>query len=383
MRAPMTASPRPGPAEGTAEASASLRRVRIGLWVFCAIAAVLSAVARIDGALVIAAFFVVIPMLVLGFAPDALALGLALLIASYLPIRGSLGKRTVLSTVAALVLVLAGAAALCNRPLDREVRELTRDDHDAAATLPATRQLALRFVTINRPESRRQPRAGAPGQPAAPVRAAFCERLCVHLLYGKVVDSVVVTSVSALGDDIAPDPGEWGMRFLIRQQSPCPRSSINLGLALPQPFVVEEPHDMRFSQMISERMARGECVVSEPARLGEAPVVVEINPYVVPPLRNLGHPTAKTARTLVFPPESAARLTIYSAKDGVLTPAYRRTQVLSYPLLPVLLMGPIATGEGGIGISEGFLRYRRITARFDLHDVLQSKLGLDLSPFIR
>jgi hypothetical protein len=47
-------------------------------------------------------------------------------------------------------------------------------------------------------------------------------------------------------------------------------------------------------------------------------------------------------------------------------------------LLPVLLLGPVFTGEGGIGISEGFFRRRRIYSEYKLRDVLKSKLGLDV-----
>jgi hypothetical protein len=76
-------------------------------------------------------------------------------------------------------------------------------------------------------------------------------------------------------------------------------------------------------------------------------------------------------------------LSSYQVKDGNLEEAFRQIQVEAYPLLPVPLLGPVITGEGGIGFSEEFLGRHRFSSEYNLHDVLHSKLGLDVVPISR
>jgi len=126
-----------------------------------------------------------------------------------------------------------------------------------------------------------------------------------------------------------------------------------------------------------------ECVIGEPARLSEAQIIVQENPRVLPMENGSNSPTTRNVLDLNLPPERAARLSIYRVQDGNVEEVFRQTQVEAYPLLPVLLLGPVFTGEGGIGISEGFLRRHRVYAEYNLRDVLKSKLGLDFVPISR
>jgi hypothetical protein len=130
-------------------------------------------------------------------------------------------------------------------------------------------------------------------------------------------------------------------------------------------------------------MIRGQCVIGEPARLSEAQITLQENPYALPENDRPSRPVARTIVHLMWAPESAARFSIYRVQDTSIDEVFRQTQVQAYSLLPVLLLGPVFTGEGGIGISEGFLRRHRVYSEYKLHDVLESKLGLNVVPIPR
>ncbi len=138
-----------------------------------------------------------------------------------------------------------------------------------------------------------------------------------------------------------------------------------------------------FAEQVSARIVARQCVVGEPARLSQAQIIVQENPHVLPLENVSNHPLAKNVVHLNLPPERAALLSIYRVRDGNLAEVFRQTQVDAYPLLPVLLLGPVITGEGDIGIFEGFLRWHHGYSEYNLHDVLKLKLGLDIVPMSR
>ena len=131
--------------------------MRRRLWIFCAVAAVLSAIAFIDGILVVATFFAVIPALILGFAPDAVIVGVTLLMVEMLvPRRQGAHKLAIVLAMSGLLLTLAVAAAWFNRPLEQEIQAVTKEDHDLSGTPTGTRNIAIQFMTIGRPRPKPQ-----------------------------------------------------------------------------------------------------------------------------------------------------------------------------------------------------------------------------------
>lgn len=108
---------------------------------------------------------------------------------------------------------------------------------------------------------------------------------------------------------------------------------------------------------------------------------VQIDSHVLRQYDN--RPSARNAVRLLLAPERALRTSIYRVRDAGIERVFRRTEVEAYPLLPVLLLGPIISGEGGIGISEGFYRMQRIDSGYDLFEVLRAQLGVEVAPVAR
>jgi hypothetical protein len=362
--------------------------LRRRLWIFCAIAAVLSAISFIPGILVIAGFLAGLPLVILTIAPDALLVGIALLIADYLAPDQTPRKVVVASAIAGLIIILIAAAAWSNHLLNQQVQAFTKDDHDSTATLPATRDIAIQFVRQERGRRRLTPSAQPFRNDASvippPVRGVSCESLCLHLLYEKLADTVLVSSMPSYDGSTVPDPDDFAMRFHLELHRPCAKSAVNPEATMgPLLHVFEHGQENDFEKLVYDQIAAGQCVLGEPARLSDAPIIVQLNPWLAPQGSINNHPSAKNAHQFFLPPVSVARLTVYMVQDGVVSEKFRQTQVEAYPILPVLLFGPVFTGEGGIGITEGLLRRRSVYSPFELRDVLKSKLGLDILPLPR
>jgi hypothetical protein len=360
--------------------------LRSRLWIFCAIAAVLTAIAFIPQILVLAAFLAGFPAIVLILAPYALLLGLAWLLADSIPTRPFSKIAAFAFVLAGCVLALALAAKSVNRSLERDVQELTKEDHDLREPLTGTRNLAIQFVTNERARSKRELARvqAAPGIVPPPARKQFCERLCLHLLLNGLADSVLVSSVSVReGDPAPPNLEEIGTRFHL-ERAACRNPVIKTDDTAAPPYrLFDRSEEKDFAEEVSARMIAGECVVGEPARLSDAQIIVQANPFAMFPNDASNRPSAKNVLQLNLPPAAAARLSIYRVQDGSAEDVFRQTQVEAYPLLPVLLVGPIPTGEGGIGISEGFLRRHRMYSEYNLRDVLRAKLGMEIVPITR
>jgi hypothetical protein len=369
--------------------------LRKGLWIFCAIAAVLSAIAFIGGILVVATFFLVIPMFILAFAPDALMVGITLLGVDILSPRRQGGRKGAIAlAIAGLLFSLAVAAAWFNRPLEQEIQLVTKDDHDSSGTLTGTRNFAIQFITNERPPRKpRLARAGPRGRRQQdeeamqsvgppPMRKQFCERLCLHLLFNGLADSVLVSSAPRAEGVLTPDLSEIGMRFYLGRQGGCRDPDIKTDDTVTPPYrLFVRGEEEGFAGEIAARMIKDGCVIGEPARLSEAQIILQENAQVLPLTHVPGTPSsARNIVHLIFAPARVARLSIYRVQDGGVAEVFRQTEVEAYPLLPVLLLGPVFTGEGGIGISEGFLRRHRIYSEYKLRDILKSKLGLDVVP---
>jgi hypothetical protein len=366
------------------------RKLRKRLWIFCAIAAVLSAISFIPGILVIAGFLAGLPLVVLSLAPDALLAGIATLIADYISPPPTARKTVIAYAIVGLLIVLAAAAAWSNHLLDRQVQVFTKDDHDSIGTLPSTRDIAIQFVRQERARRRPAPyaqtfRNGVNVLPSS-ARGSSCESLCLHLLYENLADTVMVSSTPQYGadSDPAPDLDETGMRFHLELHRPCEKSAANPEATMgPLLRLFAHGQEDDFEKLVYNRIAAGQCILGEPARLSAASVILRLDPWLAPEHSIDNHPSAKNAHLFSLPPSSAARLTVYEVHDGVIEEKFRQTQVEAYPMLPVLLFGPVFTGEGGIGITEGLLRHRRVYSAYDLRDVLRAKLGLDITPLSR
>ena len=174
--------------------------MRRRLWIFCAIAAALSAIALIQGILVLAAFLGGFPAIILVLAPYALLVGVALLIADLLSPKEKFAHKTAIAglVIGGLLLILTATAAWSNRRLEEEVQEITKEDRDLHETLTGTRDIAIQFVTNSSPHSRLKPAKDVPGQVRAdyddaassavpsPSQKQFCDRLCLHLLFNRL-----------------------------------------------------------------------------------------------------------------------------------------------------------------------------------------------------
>jgi hypothetical protein len=359
---------------------------RLLLWIFCVLAAALTPIALIPGILVPAAFLAGLPAIILILAPYVLVVSAALLIGDLLSSRGLAPKATIATiVVAGVLLALIAAASWFNHQLQPKVEALTQGDHDLREPLAGTRNIAIQFVTIERARSKgefaRQQEQATPGMLPPPTRKQYCERLCLHLLFDGLADSVLVSSASMYeGDHAPPDLSEIGMRFHL-ERAACRNPATHTDDITAPPYrLFERGAENGFAEEVSARMIAGQCVIGEPARLSEAQIILQENPFILPPHDGSNRPSAKNVMDLELPPARAARLTIYRVQDGQAEEVFRQTQVEAYPLLPVLLLGPVFTGEGGIGIFEGFLRERRFYSDYNLHDVLQLKLGMNVTP---
>jgi hypothetical protein len=367
-----------------------LRRV----WILCVIAGILTPIGFVPGILVIAAFLGGVPAILLLLAPYALVVSLTILLVDVLSRgRQSSKKAAVALVLAGCVLVLALAAGWFNRGVEQEVQTLTKEDHDSGGGLTGARNIAIQFVTGGRARPKPSVLKPVPGQAGQqsenanpsvippPTPKQLCERVCLHLLFEGQADSVLVSSVSFReGDPAPPNLEEVGMRFHL-EPAGCRKPDIKTDdFSLPPYRLFERGTEQDFAEQVQAHLVAGQCVVGEPARLSEAQIIVQENPHVLPPENESDYPEAKNVLHLDLPPERASRLSIYWVQDGNAEEVFRETQVDAYPLLPVLLLGPVFTGEGGIGISEGFLRQHRAYSEYNLRDVLKAKLGFDIVP---
>jgi hypothetical protein len=371
--------------------------LRKRLWILCVVAGILTPIGFVPSILVIATFLAVLPAVVLILAPYAFLVSLTILLVDSLsPQRQSSSKPTIAFALAGCVLALALAAAWFNHGLEQQVQALTKEDHDSNEALTGGRNIAIQFVTNGRARLKRElpkPLTGQIGQqdenanPSVippPAVKQYCERVCLHLLFEGQADSVIVSSISFReGDPAPPNLEEIGMRFHLAP-SGCRNPDIKTDDFTAPPYrLFERGTEADFADQVHAHIVAGQCVVGEPARLSEAQIIVQENPHVLPPENGSNYPVAKNVLHLNLPPDGASRLSIYRVRDGNPEEVFRQTQVDAYPLLPVLLLGPVFTGEGGIGISEGFLRHHHAYSEYNLRDVLKAKLGFDIEPMER
>lgn len=361
------------------------------LLIACLVFGALSVVAFLPGALVIAGFLLVVPMLILGFAPDAFALCLALLIGRLLaggeqPLR----SRLFWVPVAVLAACSFGAASYFNHDLQRQVRALQQGDVPLRTPLPRFHHLALRLVgqagyrapvaAEGAPHRRRHAQTAEERRREFFEQAGLCEDTCLDLLYGGAVDSLLVSAVVPDQSDTPPAASDAATRFHVERLAECPPVLFRIG---PQTmtFAWARAHQVRHMEFVApalQRMVEGECLVPEPATLADADAIVQINKLVLPLASQLNRPSAKNILHLATAPVSASRTSIYVLDNGSYAETYRRTSVLSFPLWPLLVCIPVATGEGGIGISEGFPRLERTDRDYRIADALKTALGVDV-----
>jgi hypothetical protein len=305
------------------------------------------------------------------------------------PRSDAAGRRAVTGLlIAAYLLACVAAAAFFNHPIQPLIQELSRDDHDVKGALGDARHIALRVVTGNGPDPVIRP-ARKPShhrqreQQTNPKRTPNyeCGGLCLHLLFNGLADSVLVTSAARLGADPTPDLAESATRFRIERRDVCPDVTIHLRdfLLGADDRLIEQGDEVSQRNVLAQ-IAAGRCLIAEPASLSEADIIVQVNAYLLPwpPAPRMS--TAMQVLQLNRPISEARRVSIYRVQADRLEERFRQTTIYAEPLLPVLLLGPVFTGEGGIGISEGFLRSRKVYSAYRMHDIFKTKLGLDMRP---
>jgi hypothetical protein len=361
------------------------------LGLFCAVMFVLSLIAFIPGILVVATFLLIVPGLILACAPEMFLVSATVLVGRLLfPRSDGAGRLAVAcALIAAYLLASAGAAAFFNHPIQTQIQELSRDDHDLRGTLDGARHIAIRVVTANgldrisrpisrKPKHHRRPESDT-GRDRTPKND--CGGLCLHLLFNGLADSVLVTSVSRLVADPTPSLTESATQFRLERRDVCPDVSIHLRdffSSANDPLI--QYGDEASERNVMGQIARGRCLIAEAASLSVADIIVQVNQYLLPPSPT--PPTSMAMKVLQLDRLSleARRISIYQVHEDRAEERFRQTTIYAEPLLPVLLLGPVSTGEGGIGISEGFLRSRKVYSAWRMHDIFKTKLGLDMSP---
>lgn len=266
-----------------------------------------------------------------------------------------MGFRSVVASAIVAALVLALPPAVYNAKTEDRVAALVKDDRAEAS--PRRDDLAIGL------------RDGLRS------RDALCGDLCRRLLLTGAAARVIVDP-AGFKPDQAPSAATPAMSFrLERTGSACP--DVALEHAGPTISIPAERRGDLSSELMRIAMAEGRCLLREPARLGDAHLVVSEGMAAdgLGPARAGLSPAADTVR--------ARRLALHVEEKGALAERYRRTAVAYDPLVPILV--PTYVAMTGLEMKPGFLRQSKTRNAWngqvspDWPAFFAQALGIDLS----
>lgn len=216
--------------------------------------------------------------------------------------------------IALAVIIVVGAAWLATKKINNDLEEraamLMADDHDLVGPVKPVSTLAV-------------------VEDVGYYQRGICDALCQRALLNHAVDAIIMVRVKSVAQPLSAD---WkGIRYRIEKRAQCPSVGIDVNDGL-EPVKGEKrtrgsktPRDLLLIEA-----AKGNCLISEPAKVGDAEAVLVsgvVKRGLLPDEAGFA-PYADTA--------SAVRLTFFRYQETGFVERYRSTFVELYSLTPVV-----------------------------------------------
>lgn len=282
---------------------------------------------------------------------------IAYLINRVLPVPGKAGA---LVSLAAATAVLAIPPYLLNGPIHRKAASFAAGDLDALQLPIGARSIASRENFRFAKETTQ------------------CDGFCLHALLTGTAERFLVANTDTPHDDIAPD--QEAIEFRLQRMETCPQVSFKPGTyALTFRGVKGDTERAADPvETLKLRASEGECLVSRPARLGDADVVISRGALTKGVRRN------DTGFSVTNDTVAANRTTVH-VKNGTeqFDEVYRMTQVRYRPfgwlMVPWITMGSqLKTFTGWWRTASRINVQSRYDDPYAWTAFLTQKLGLDL-----
>lgn len=333
-------------------------------------------------------FLAVIPAVVLACTPNLFLITTAFLVHALLGCADRRKEAWIL--IAVCVFALAGVARYFNEPASRAVTALSHGDHDSLDKPAGTLNLGIQTVVRhNVHPARLLPDAPLPRpRPTKRDHSPYCEGLCLHLLFNGQVKSIVVSSVDAYALDPVPDDRANATRFRVERRDKCPPTSEQVRLSEHRThrddalFPLLAGGDAQSDMYALNRIAGGECLISERASLSDADVIIQEEVFEFAGPETIGHGWP-LAESLCFPEvQSARRISVYKTRAGIPEERFRRTQIETVTLPPLLLTWPVvgSSSENWPYATVRCMRWDHEYSPYDLKQILKTSLGVEIEP---
>jgi hypothetical protein len=306
-------------------------------------------------------FLGILPGIILGLTPSLFIYLLAWGVLRWLVLKlatvsgfnsGSWQLRWMASLVpVAILMVLAfRIPETINRPHEQEIAQLEATDVQPSDVIKLPTIVAVELPSFTYGRRRGE--------------GPFCEALCLRLLYNGVVSRVIAVARFSDGIELA------GYRIERRDQ--CPKPDLPRSLIVwPQQHLEMGTEPRSVEQRVQARIAGGECLVREAARIEDAAMVIAVRSI------KAGTGSLRKPWSLWLDAVDAKRLDVVEADGRVL---YRRTQISAE-----LLSAPLrSTAGGGLLTSVTYVgwAYRVVNTQPlgpDGRDILPDLLGKEAS----
>ncbi|MCD2173940.1 hypothetical protein [Rhizobium sp. C4] len=160
-------------------------------------------------------------------------------------------------------------------------------------------------------------------------RNAICDGFCQRVLLNRSAGAVIMARVASVA--VPPDDSWYGTRFRLEKRSQCP--AINIEYNDSQATVKGEQRkfgDKTSLDLLRIEAAKGNCLISEPAKVGDADAVLIYGSA------KLGLQPNEAGFSLTADTASANRLSFFTRQSGVLQERYRSTSVRLYRINPII-----------------------------------------------
>ena len=231
---------------------------------------------------------------------------------------------------------------LLNIPIDNKVSNLHSQDNAETASLQFPRSLALIQHTLGHGKKKTN-----------------CEELCLRLLLNGSVDSFFTKRLDSKSFKITP--GTPVIRYWIETRETCPGMDLPNERGLRTRFENESKGSYP-ADVMRQRMADGHCLLSEPAKVSDASMVIFLRE--IPGEKSEGI-------------QEISRISAYQSSENHLEEVYRSTQVIANRHDPILLIGKFKSNASTANI-EFIGTYRKRTGKASL-DTLLAKTDVNLS----